>query len=1035
MVDMTPAILLHISRRARRLDECLEAARSWDRGEPGSEETSEILRLWRHAYSLGEPEAWEARLGWDGLTRSLVENTLSSGPSISQTDPDPWTVWLVRASRSQIVDLAELPRVHRPDQVPFPEVWMPFVVAGRKELARVVDPMKWMSASSYAELEAHLLHQLAETGGQVVWQEYRSRMEVGASSEDPAGGVGSERYLEFITRMQDGGLVDLLSSFPVLARQVCELTEGWFRRVVEFLERLDHDLPRLAEELDGGNPPGTIIAIEPGLSDRHHGGRQVMALTFNSGLRVVYKPRSVALEGAYSGLLSWLCEKGLDVAPGVLPVVAGDDYGWLFFVDRASFDNEKALRHYFRRAGSLLCLAHLLGANDLHMENVVAGREGPCLVDCETLLQPQLVEAAVPRGEARGSPSCLSTGLVSFPQVGAEGTVFDISGLCGRGEVAGAVRHHAWLDTGTDRIRPTETISASSRAANLPLFEGEPQDPGRFFGEVREGFRATWRFLNQHRAALLASDGPMSSFAGLRTRLVLRPSAMYAAILMQLRTPKLQRRGVDGGILVDSLNRVFSGATDRPALWSLTRPERQSLEELDVPRFTTGTDVSEIIADNCEVVADAVSETGLELAIERLSGLDEAGLEEQIGLLEGCLLGSLPAAGGRHERLIDRARVIAYHLIEVIHSDDEFASTDLDLYRGSAGVALALSALGRVLGDQEIRESAIAAFAPARQALRHGRFDRLAPDGAMGACTGLGGVAFALAWGGFHLEEPDLIDDSLRAAEAITQSMIGRDGRLDVEGGVAGAIFGLLAVHAMTGDGELLERCRWCADRLLASQETSPEGGAGWPSVEGPMLAGFAHGASGVATALLRLHQVQPDTRLLDAARAGLLFEGALYSPEQRNWWVPGASVGGVGRVFMTAWCHGAPGIALARMEALRAVSDLSLQEDLDVALGTTLVAPLSGPHHLCCGTLGRTDILLKGGLRLERRELVTSALNRVDAIAVDVDRMNTTPATIESMGLFSGSAGVAYGLARAARPFCLPSLLSFDPPPGRESC
>ncbi|MFV2071599.1 MAG: type 2 lanthipeptide synthetase LanM family protein [Thermoanaerobaculales bacterium] len=1035
MVDFTPAILLHVSRRARRLDECLEAARSRDRGESGSGETSEILRLWRHAYSLGEPEAWKARLGWDGLDEDLVENALTDVRSVGPADPVPWTVWLERGSRSRTEDLLELPPIHHPGQVPFPEIWMPFVVAVRTELARVVDPMEWMSASSYAELEAHLLHQLAETGGQVVWQEYRNRMAGWKPRKDPAGGIGNERYLEFITWMQDGGLADLLSGFPVLARQACELTDGWFRRVVEFLERLDRDLPSLAEEMDGGAPLGKIVAVEPGLSDRHQGGRQVMALTFNSGLRVVYKPRSVALESAYSGLLFWLCARGLEVTPGALRVVAGDDYGWLLFVDRASFDKEKALRDYFRRAGSLLCLAHLLGANDLHMENVIAGREGPCLVDCETLLQPQLVEAAVPRGEARGSPSCLSTGLVSFSQVSAEGTVFDVSGLCGHGGVAGAMRHQAWLDSGTDRIRPTETVKESSRAANLPLFEGEPQDPGRFFGEVREGFRATWRFLKQQRAALLASDGPMSLFAGLRTRLVLRPSAMYAAILMQLRTPKLQRRGVDGGILVDSLNRVFAGATDRPILWSLTRPERRSLEGLDVPRFTADTDSPWVFSEDSEGVVDAVRKTGLELAVERLRRLDESGLEEQIGLLEDCLLGSSPAAGGRHEGLIDRARIIAHRLIELIHSDDAFASSDLDLYRGSAGVALGLAALGRVLGDREIRESAIVAFAPARQALRSGRLDRLAPDGAVGACTGLGGIAFALAWGGVHLEEPDVIDDSLRAAQAITQSMIAGDRRLDVEGGVAGAIFGLLAVHAITGDGGLLERCRWCADRLLASQETSPEGGAGWPSADGPMLAGFAHGASGVATALLRLHQVQPDSRLLDAARAGFLFERGLYSPEQRNWWVPGASVGGDGRIFMTAWCHGAPGIALARMEAMRAMSDRSLQEDLDVALGTILVAPLSGPHHLCCGTLGRTDILLKGGHRLERRELLTSALYRVDAIVADVDRMNTDPATVESIGLFSGLAGVAYGLVRAARPFSLPSLLSFDPPAGRESC
>lgn len=49
-------------------------------------------------------------------------------------------------------------------------------------------------------------------------------------------------------------------------------------------------------------------------------------------------------------------------------------------------------------------------------------------------------------------------------------------------------------------------------------------------------------------------------------------------------------------------------------------------------------------------------------------------------------------------------------------------------------------------------------------------------------------------------------------------------------------------------------------------------------------LAGFSHGAAGIALALLRLHASRPEPAFLQAARDGVAFERAVFSPEERNW-------------------------------------------------------------------------------------------------------------------------------------------------------
>jgi lantibiotic modifying enzyme len=46
--------------------------------------------------------------------------------------------------------------------------------------------------------------------------------------------------------------------------------------------------------------------------------------------------------------------------------------------------NQEEIKRYYQRAGQLLCLLYVLGANDCHNENLIACGEYPVLVDLET---------------------------------------------------------------------------------------------------------------------------------------------------------------------------------------------------------------------------------------------------------------------------------------------------------------------------------------------------------------------------------------------------------------------------------------------------------------------------------------------------------------------------------------------------------------------------------------------------------------------------------------------------------------------------
>src|SRR5262249_33720572 len=133
--------------------------------------------------------------------------------------------------------------------------------------------------------------------------------------------------------------------------------------------------------------------------------------------------------------------------------------------------------------------------------------------------------------------------------------------------------------------------------------------------------------------------------------------------------------------------------------------------------------------------------------------------------------------------------------------------------------------------------------------------EKRSPSGRLplGAGVGLGGVVYALARLAALLGEPGLLEDARRAASLITDERIALDRQLDVGGGAGGAVRGLLALHAAAPASPALARAVRCGRHLLERRVPTAAGPRAWPTVGGRALAGFSHGAAGIAYALLRL--------------------------------------------------------------------------------------------------------------------------------------------------------------------------------------
>lgn len=361
------------------------------------------------------------------------------------------------------------------------------------------------------------------------------------------------------------------------------------------------------------------------------------------------------------------------------------------------------------------------------------------------------------------------------------------------------------------------------------------------------------------------------------------------------------------------------------------------------------------------------------------------------------------------------------------------------LYDGTAGIALFLAALGHSTGDAVWRERGLQAISPVRLKMREiaadparaARLDRLG----LGGMIGLGSLIYGFLRIGEFAGEPRLAEEAHSLPALITPERIAADGSCDVLYGGAGAILALLALHRSAsgagGDGApLLETASACARHLLSRQQSFSGSPGTWQSLPGlPPLGGFSHGAAGICHALLRLWKETGEPRLLAGAREGLAFERTLYSAEHKGWRDPKSTE----PRYAAGWCLGAAGQALARLPALEAFDSSEIREEIAHGLATARSAPLEPVDHLCCGNLGRAEVLLRASEALGDMELRTAAEELARAILARAEQAGTWQWRFDPRPdlfdptFFTGASGAGYTLLRLASPRSLPCVLALD--------
>jgi type 2 lantibiotic biosynthesis protein LanM len=976
--------------------------------------------------------------------------------------------------------------------IPFEELLLPFVLFARHQLSeRASLPCSILTNEVHVTLEHWLLDSLSQWARSALQLEFTLFRKRRLWSYAPLAGQPRRLIYEaFLLQYHGKGLLPFFQEYSLLAHVLMLQVEQWVASCEEFVHRLQADLEEIAHHFHAGQPVGTVIKLLPGRSDPHHHGRSVFLLKFAAGLKLVYKPRSLQLDQAFFGLLSWCHARGLTPGLKTLRVLSRPTYGWMEYVEQLPCTSPQEVHSYYQRSGMLLGLLYMLGGTDMHLENLVACGEHPVLVDLEMAVSPghspllhyRMTSNFLPQPGVFAQQTVLHTGLLPA-RTSLKGVkrVFDLSGLGEMEETESEDTTVSWQHINTDEMswqQITNHLAATPEPEqNCLMLQETKVNPSAYSEEVVTGFGQIYRFLLAHRHELLTPEGPLSAFLDCPLRIILHLTKTYGKLLERLHDPKFLHDACDRWIELQMLKRPLPTVLAEPRLWELVVAEIASLEQLDIPWFGTTFQSHDLQTDSGQIIPDVFPITAQERIQSCLNQLDEYDLQRQINLIRASFQTTsstpiaeeeLPTLAEELEaqqvlspaELLEVARQIGLELcaqafpfaqgnkgwvgfhLEPTLKYFSLRPVDFSLYNGTCGITLFLAALSSITGEQTFSTCATSALQLLCQHIRAAASPSASQQQqkqwGIGGASGIGSFLYALTRIGTWLQQPELLEVARQAASLITASLIHADQSLDVIAGSAGAILGLLALHRQVGEVALLEQAQLGGHHLLEKRIGTTSGARCWATIEKESpLTGFSHGAAGIAYVLLLLSQATEQQAFKEAAEEALRFEQHLFCPEVGNWpdlrKLETPTEAETVAQFAVSWCHGAPGIGLARLGGLPVLDTPQTRDDLQVALQTTLTTGLSSVDNLCCGNGGRIELLVAASQRLGQPHLLEVARQWASVLVYRATQrgrfhaLDLLPRQAYNPGLFQGYAGIGYQLLRVAFPERIPSLLLWE--------
>ena len=1035
---------------------------------PGQKEFSDksALRLsaWCRATASGDWSLFFKRLKRDNLTAEEVLSRFNTVRPLFKNTPE-WALdseWILEALENAATLKMEDQHLKVDAIGPFQDLFLGQIeMASKKVIEKLsFDPREYFSKSGWVSYQSILLKQITDLSAPVLFNIFIKHLksENAANPTKIIDASSDTIYKNFIEQMQNKGMRELFIEKPVLLRLIANITRQWITTSIKLLNRIQADFSEITQNLISNNGPFAITAVIGGLSDAHNLGNSVLILVINDENKIIYKPKDLELDYQWYQLCEKLNRLNPPVTLRAVKTIARHGYGWTEFIPHSACTSIDELALFFKRAGSWLALFHLYASADMHFENLIASGSHPVPIDLEMILQATSPESELSSPEMLAlnevnqkiSNSVLSVGILPAYTRLPNNEIINMGGL--NGDIR-LISVGTWTDMNTDGMRWSKEKKELDEFPNIPYQNGSYAKLGDYLPDFLAGFKSYSEFLYGQKEES-GTGFFLDDFKNLPVRKLIRPTRFYAMLMGRLKDYRTMNDGITWSVQADFVARLSNWDKSDDVIWPLQKSERDALLCLNIPHFTTPSDGQNINDLNGELMSSpAIS--GLDRARSRFENLTHDEIAWQTKVIElstfSVSSSNLSLAEKKYEfdRILpsskksdnpdlllgacadDMAKLI---LKSSFQKQDSIAWIGLDwlgdsevtqlvplhqdLYNGTAGIAIFLAAHYQVCGSEVSQETAYKVIACIRHLLQQSTAARWARGMGIGGASGLGSIVYSLTVLSELLNDQEILKDAETAALLFTADLIQADDSLDIIGGSAGAILGLLKLYNTNGSQMALDKAILCGDHLLNTPRIGDAGARSWfnnkITNDAVPLTGISHGASGFAFALLALFAKTGRSDFLEAGKECLNYEKANFSFEHKNWGDLRSK-----KKFICQWCHGAIGIGLARLGISRVWDGYheELHEDIQNALETARTQWPNKTDSLCCGTLGSIELFKEAGSTLIDSNLDALSSERFMAILAASKENNGFCAITNdlqfNLGLFRGAAGIGYTALR----------------------
>ncbi len=593
---------------------------------------------------------WQQRLG--GVTRLLSKRLEAQGvssaaamravaPQASCSD----VAWApIYQMAMDAAATAPTGVVNLPPTVPFIEVLAPFVNTAQRLAADATPAWNTMNSGSRRGLNQALIDRLNRLTESVLGAEFIAS-NGDAKSQDTLGeqtAPGSRHlYSAFVQHLLDQELCGIAQAYPVLARRLATGIRNWSLATADFLNHLVADRQVIEgwarrHGFEGRCGIADIVEIKDDLSDPHRGGRTVKVVEFADGYSVVYKPRSIAIDLTFYTFIGWINERsnGLDLR--VPSFIDCGDHGWMETLHSTDCRGESEVRQFYYRAGALLFLAWMLRGGDLTADNVFAAGESPVLIDLETLFLPDLAWSAQPAREV-DRYDVRSTLFLPYEALLGNGLREPMGGVTLDRDVRESQTAFVWQHVNTDGMQPVKVQLEAGSRPNQPTLGGDKVGVDRWRADFRRGFSELGETLLAVRSRTSGPPPFLKPFAGLATRWIFRPTALYGSVIDRATAAERMTDGGVHGLTWESLSRAVIDLGSDSQLWELYCDEVRQLEAGDIPAFATRTDSRDLFLSSGRHLPNFFARSGMEAAHGLWQELDRSVIDHQLSLISDVL--------------------------------------------------------------------------------------------------------------------------------------------------------------------------------------------------------------------------------------------------------------------------------------------------------------------------------------------------------------------------------------------------------------